>query len=53
MKALPENMVAGQAVPGGHQQLLARTQAETMSELYSHLYEELELRLAEAELVGT
>jgi len=26
---------------------------KTMSELYSHLYEELELRLAEAEQVGT
>ena len=36
---------------GRHQQFLDGAHRQTMSELYSHLHEELEIRLAEAERV--
>jgi hypothetical protein len=39
-------------MPGGHQEFLDGPQTWTMSELYSHLFEEAELRLAESAQVG-
>jgi len=40
-------------MPGGHQEVLDGPQTyRTMSELYSHLFEEVELRLAESAQVG-
>ena len=46
-------MAAREEMPGGHQEVLDGPQTyRTMSELYSHLFEEVELRLAESAQVG-
>jgi hypothetical protein len=39
-------------MPGGHQEVLDGHKPRTMSELDSHLFEEVELRLAESAQVG-
>jgi hypothetical protein len=39
-------------MPGGHQEFLDGHKSWTMSELYSHLFEEVELRLAESAQLG-
>jgi hypothetical protein len=52
LQAFPQDVTRWRSLLGRHQQFLMAHKPKAMSEVYSHLHEELETRLAETERVG-
>ena len=52
LQAFPQDVAPWRSLLGRHQQFLMAYKPKTMSEVYSYLHEELEIRLVEAERVG-